>query len=214
MVTCPSHEWKTFSSLEAYVLPHVIEISSTTSGFVTRLFTREGELIVRGQDILEIAPAPEWEQADPAVRLRGQADPSSAIDGRERLGPSVILRASASGLVWRLWVRVDGPVRRSRKVLSLIRSDDVLVLAHFDRAVARHLGRARLAWVRAPQTSDRLIPARILRVGCGHSDSQGNGREDLERVVVQLRSAPAEVLWPGSDAVVEITCAAEGAHDL
>lgn len=129
---------------------------------------------------------------------------AQAADDRRR----VTLKASVTGLVSRCHVRVGDAVCRGGAVVSVLRADDVLVVARFDAAEAPRLRRARTAWVHVPSAGAYCMPARIIRIGgADPSPREPWSRRDAGavRVIAQLSSASFEALSPGIEAAVEIS---------
>lgn len=208
----------TISSTHAFVVPQVVEIASGSEGVVTRVFVRERDEIRRGQDVLEIA----WQRdrVDGAVAAPGQeASPArhargDGTDAAANAWEPITLKASVTGVVSRCHVKPGDAVRRGGPVVSVLRADDVLVVASFDAAAGPRLRRARTAWVHVPGAGAYCMPARIIRIG-GTYPSQTDPWPRREggavRVVAQLSSTSFDALSPGIEAAVEISCVDDAA---
>jgi hypothetical protein len=174
------------SSVEAYVVPHVVELASASSGVVTRVFVKKRDVVRRGQEFLEISG-------------RGPSD------------APVVMRCSATGVVSRCHVRFGDPVERSSPLFSIARADNVLVVARFESSAAPALRQAARAFVRVPRAAGHPLPASLVWVGGpvepGSAPGRGSG---AVRVVARLDAAPPAVMWPGIDAILDVECDASG----
>jgi multidrug resistance efflux pump len=207
------------SSIDAHVLPQMVEVVSGSEGFIARLFVNERDHVRRGQGLLEIACERPRCDRDAWTASQGAASPASTSlttgpaatsDARQR----VTLRASVSGVISRCHVKVGDAVVRGRPVLSVLRSDDVLVIAHFEAIARPRLRSARTAWVHIPRAGVHNIPARIIRIGGTYPRPTSGAAErngGAVRVVAQLDFATLDALWPGIEAVVELGCRVENA---
>jgi pyruvate/2-oxoglutarate dehydrogenase complex dihydrolipoamide acyltransferase (E2) component len=170
------------SSVEAYVVPDLVELASASGGVVARVLVKERDVVTRGQDLLELSG-------------RGPSD------------ARVLLRSSARGVVSHCHVRVGDTVDRSSPLFSIARADDVLVVARFESSAAPALRRAARAFVRVPRAAGHPLPASLVWVG-GPVDHPG--APDLDggaiRVVARLDAAPPAVMWPGIEAVLVVEC--------
>lgn len=176
----PSVASMTVSSVEAHLVPHVLEVAPTTDGIVTRVFVREREVVCKGQDLLELA--------GPGARDLG-----------------VLVRSSVPGVVTRCCVRAGDVVARSRPMFSIARADDVLVVARFEPSAGPALPRAHRAWVRIPGAAGRPLPAAILSVGGTPAATRaGADRCATVRVVARLQSGPPAAICADIAAVLEI----------
>jgi multidrug resistance efflux pump len=174
----------TVSSLEAHVLPHVVEIASTCAGIVARVLARERDVVSSGQALLEIA-------------------------GCAARDPSVIVRSSVPGVVSRCLVRVGDEVAPSTPIFSIARADDVLVVARFDPSARAALQDGRRASVRIPSATGKPLAATIVLVnGASGLASAAPLRSASVRVVARLDSAPPAAMWPGIETVVDVECEA------
>lgn len=175
----------TIRSVAAYLLPQEATLPADATGKVARIFVHERQLVVRGQALAEV---------DPDVRATGV--------------PSLVLRAGRSGFVSRCWARVGDTVRAGEPVASVLRCEDVLVLALFDRA---QLERARLtsrATVSIGEPPQHQLQADVLRIGTGQGEEgKADPPDRMIRVVVQMPSVPPEALRPGIDISVYLRCA-------
>ncbi len=208
----------TISSTHAFVLPQVVEIASGSEGVVTRVFVRERDEIRRGQNVLEMAcrrarvdgaVATAGQEASPARPAQGDGA-DAAADAWQR----ITLKASVTGVVSRCRVKPGDVLRRGGPVVSVLRADDVLVVARFDAAAGPRLRRARTAWVHLPRAGAYCMPARIIRIG-GTYPSQTDPCPRREggalRVIAQLSSTTLDALSAGIEATVEITCVDDAA---
>jgi multidrug resistance efflux pump len=188
--SAPRPEVTTVSSLEAHVLPHVVEIASSSAGVVTRMFVRERDVVSRGDALLEIAGGVTWDSG-------------------------VILRSSVPGVVSRCRIRVGDAVAPSTRILSIARADDVLVVARFAPTAGLPLRDWRRASVRIPRAAGQPLGAAIVCVsGASGADTAGStalhGSASV-RVVARLQSAPPAAMWPGVEAILDVECEAAGA---
>jgi multidrug resistance efflux pump len=208
----------TISSTKAFILPQVVEIASGSEGFVTKLFVRERDEIRRGQDVLDFACARAHlersvttvgQEVSPTSAARANG-PATAADEWQR----VTLKASVTGIVSSCHVRPGDIVRRGRPVVSVLRADDVLVVARFDAGAAPWVRRARTAWVHIPRAGAYCMPARIIRIGGSYPWQTGPWalwQGGAVRVVAQLSCATFDALSPGIEAVVEISSVEDAA---
>jgi HlyD family secretion protein len=204
----------TISSIDAYVLPQVVEVTSGSEGCVARLLVNERDQIRRGQDLLEITCERARCDRDPcSVSLASSSTrrgAASTSDARQR----ITLRASLSGIVSRCHVNAGDAVVRGKPVLSVLRADDLLVIAHFEATARPRLRSARTAWVHIPRAGVHSIPARIIRIGgiYPRPASEAAERDDgAVRVVAQLDFTTLDALWPGIEVIVEVGCCLESA---
>ncbi len=199
----------TVSSIEAYVLPEVAMVAPMPCGVVTRLFVRERDEVALGQDLLEIACSPEHpgRDAPPARSPRGHGEALSGGNGQR-----ITVKANLSGVVSRCFVEVGDSVGRSKPALSIIRADDVLVIARFRASAAASIRNALSASVRIPGARVTGVPATILGMGgilpWLMSDT-APGKDGTVRVVARLHAIPLPALWPGIEAVVDLSCTIE-----
>ena len=202
----------TVSSVEAYVLPEVVLVAPTIGGVVTRMFVGEREAVARGQDLLEVACSLEQFQFVRDV----PAPPSAARGNGDALprdtGQRITVKASFSGVVSRCFVEVGDSVSRSKPALSVIRAEDVLVVARFRASAMASIPNALTASVRIPRARVTGLPATILGMGGilpWHASDTAPGEDGTVRVIARLRSLPVHALWPGIEAVVDLSCTVE-----
>ncbi len=201
----------TISSIEAYVLPEVVWVAPTTSGVVTRVFVRERDAVARGQDLLELACSLEHlgRDAPPAGGPRGHGEALPRDSGQR-----MTLQASLSGVVSRCYVEVGDSVSPSTAALSVIRAEDVLVVARFRESAVASIRNAVTASVRIPRARVTGLRATILGMGAilpWHAMNAAPGEDGTVRVIARLRSLPFHALWPGIEAVVDLSCTVEEA---
>ncbi len=205
----------TISSTHAFVLPQVVEIASGSEGVVTKVFVRGRDEIRRGQDVLEMAcqrPPVDGrvvmagQEASPAQPARGDGA-DAAADAWQR----ITVKASVTGVVSRCHVKPGDVVRRGGPVVSVLRADDVLVVARFDASAGPRLRRARTAWVHVPRAGTYCMPARIIRIGGTHPSQRDPWEGGALRVVAQLSCITFDALSPGIEAAVEISYVDDGA---
>jgi multidrug resistance efflux pump len=176
-------------SLEAYVVPQVLDVVTRAPGFVSTILVREHDLVVRGQPLVD-------------VERRWEAWPQWS--DHEALE---CVKAPTSGRIVRCWVAVGNAVGPMRPIVSIASCEDVLVVARFARGTGSCLRSARLASVLIDGSSAKATPAKIVSVV---EVPDGGDEEDPElasgaiRVVLQLGSAPDEALWPGIPVLVEV----------
>lgn len=178
--SAPQLPGTTLSSLEAYVLPHVLELAPSSGGIVTRVFVREREVVSRGDPLLEIASDTTW-------------------------GPRSFLRSSVPGVVSRCRLRVGDAVERSMPIVSIASADDVLVVARFAATASLPLRDWRRASVRIPRAAGQPLGAAIVCVSAGSAGAAGT-----VRVVARLQSAPPAAMSPGVEAILDVECGTSG----
>jgi len=171
---------RTVSSIEAFVLAHDVEIAPASVGVVARVFVRDRDVVSAGQELLEIAR------------------------GSERS----VVRSAFPGVVSRCRVHVGDAVEPSRPLLAMLRADDVLVVARFDRSMGPSLARGKVASVRIPRATAQPIPAKLLCVAGLQSSHATDARlvDPVVRVVARLESAPPAAVWSGIEAIVDVEC--------
>ncbi len=201
----------TVSSIEAYVLPEVVLVTPTAGGVVTRVFVRERDAVARGQDLLEMVCSlePLGSDAPPASGPRGHRDVLP-----RRTGHRITLKASLSGVVSRRFVEAGDSVGPSKSALSVIGAEDVLVVARFRESAVASIRNAVTASVRIPRARVTGLPATILGMGGilpWHARDPAPGEDGTVRVIARLRSLPFHALWPGIEAVVDLSCTLEDA---
>jgi len=172
---------RTVSSIEAFVVPHVVEIAPATEGLVTRVLVRDREVVNRGQALVEIAHG----------------------------GEQSIVRSWAPGVVSRCRVHVGDEVAPWRRLLSIVRADDVLVVARFETSAKASLQKGKPASVRIPHAAGQPVAARLVCVAGPRCWAPPSARlEDaVVRVVARLEAAPPAALSLGIDAIVDVECA-------
>ena len=200
---------RTVSSIEAYVLPEVVLVAPTICGVVTRVFVRERDAVTRGQDLLEMACSLEHlgSDAPPAGGPRGH-------DGAlpRESGQPIRLKASLCGVVSRCFLEAGDPVGPSKPALSVIGAEDVLVVARFRESAVASIRNALAASVRIPRARVAGLPATILGMGGilpWLARDAAPGEDGTVRVIARLRSLPVHALWPGIEAVVDLSCTVE-----
>jgi multidrug resistance efflux pump len=171
---------RTVSSSEAHVLPHLVEIAPPHEGVVARVFIMDDDVVSIGQHLVEI------------------------VCGAKRS----LVKSSVPGVVSRCRVRVGDAVARSRPLLSIVRTDDVLVVARFEPSVGPELQSGDLVSVRFPRVTAQSVAATLIRVTGVHGSETSAARheESIVRVVARLHSAPPAALWSGVQAVVDVAC--------
>jgi len=180
---------RTAHSLEAYVVPRVVDIVTGTPGIVTTVLVHEYDLVVRGQSLVNIERGWEtWPQWSDEVALE-------------------CVKAPTSGRVVRFWAAAGDAVGPMRPILAIASSEDVLVVARFAHGTGAWLRSAGGASVLIGGSSAKTIPAKILSIV---EVPDGADEEDPElargaiRVVLHLGSVPDEALWPGIPVLVEV----------
>lgn len=169
-------------SIEAYVLPRMIDVGPDNPAIVTALLVREHELLARGQPVARVR----WPAPSP-----GRVAPVEAI-----------ITAPTPGMVVRCWASPGDRVGPGRGILSMTSSEDVLVVARFERPALPHLWRGAFASVFVGNGARPPTHARIASVTeLPDRDSPGEGPI---RVILRMPAAPVEALWPGTRATVGV----------
>jgi HlyD family secretion protein len=173
-------------SVEAYVLPQLLEVAAGAHGIVAAVLVAPHDLVRAGEVVAIV------EQLRPSVR-----------DGADR---TLCVKAPTDGLVTRCWVSAGDAVAASSPVLSMASSEEVLVIARFPAAAAADLCSGGHAQVRVPVTAPGTRSTKIVSVLRAMNDPGDEERTGarMTRIVLSLPNAPPEALWPGTPAAVEI----------
>lgn len=179
----------TARSLEAYLLPHLLDVAATSLGRISALFVGKYAPVVEGQPLAQVERTWQWPPD------RGEAASVSVV------------RAPASGLISRCWGNVGEAVWPMRRLFSIASSENVLVVARFAHAAAPCLRANTRASILLGASPHARLAAKIVSVAEPPDEGQPH-REAVDdgtvRVILRLDSAPAEVLWPGTPAQVEV----------
>jgi hypothetical protein len=117
--------------------------------------------------------------------------------------PEATITAPTPGLVVRCWASDGDRVGPGRAILSMTSSDDVLLVARFERPALPYLRRGGFAAARVGNGGVRM-PAHA-RIACvTELPDRGAPDEGPIRAVLRLPTAPVEALWPGTRATVEV----------
>jgi HlyD family secretion protein len=171
-------------SLEAYLVPHVIDVTAGAHGRVSTVFFGACQVVRCEQTVATCEPLGPRRQ-----RERG----------------TFSLKAPVTGLVTRRWVSPGDRVVRSSPIVSIASSANVLVVAKFPAGSSVTLGGSS-ASVLLDGSARAALPASIITVVEAPEWVPGDGAPDARptRVVLLLPCAPAEVLSPGTPVRVEI----------
>ena len=185
----PSANRPTARSLEAYVLPHVVDVMTHVLGTVTALFVGDYEIVVQGQPLAQVERR--WER------------PSDRRDDEF----ACVVRAPTSGLVSRCWANVGEAIWPKRPLFSIASSESVLVVARFAHAAASRLRIEAPASIFIGGNTLHPLAGKIVSIV---EQPDGGPWDDAVvddgavRVILRLDSAPAGALWPGTPAQVEV----------
>ena len=171
-----------FGSLEAHVIPRLVQVAAGTDGIVSSVAAPD-DVVERGQTVAVV-----WPRDDYAQR--------------------VAVTAPAPGVVARCWAKAGDLVGRTWRILHIASSEDVLVVARFAaETVARFRQGNRTAIFLGPGEPEPLSATIISVVEVPEAGaSEGAAGARCVRVVLSLSHAPVEVLSPGSAAHVEVRC--------
>jgi hypothetical protein len=173
-------------SVEAYVLPHLIDVTAGAHGTVTSVDVVPRAIVRRGQRLATLQPAePRRDDDDCAV----------------------IVRAPVTGLVTRCRVSVGETLRRASPLVSIASSENVLVSAKFVAGCLAGLDRDSAAVVLHGKGRDPIGASVISVIACEWAlvDGPADAADARStRVVLSLSNAPPEVLWPGTPVEVVI----------
>lgn len=179
----------TAHSLEAYVLPQVVDVVTPSRGTVTALFVGEHDLVAQGQPLARLETSRDW-----------------LSDGREVAIASVV-RAPISGFVSRCWGNVADVVWPMRRLFSIASTKDVFVVARFVHAAAPRLRPSARASILIRGSPHGPLAGRIISAVERPVDRREHGAavdDGAVRVILRLESPPGDVLWPGMPAQVEV----------
>jgi hypothetical protein len=185
VLTTSSWSSKVFRSLEAHVVPHLVEVAAGIDGIVASVVAPH-DVVQRGQTVAVF----------------------------ERLWPRddhqhVAVTAPVPGLVTRCWAQTGDPIGRASPILHIASRDDVLVVARFAAETVARLRRGSNAAVFLVAGEPEPLSATIMSVvevpEAGASEGARASRSSAA-VVISLPHAPVEALWPGAAAHVEVRC--------
>jgi hypothetical protein len=170
----------TLRSLEAYVVPHFLEVPAGVRGTVTSVF-QPRDVVRRGQTVATLEPLG---------------------PRREHEHCAVPVKAPVTGLVTRRWASPGDRIGPASPVLSIASAENVFVVARFPAGTSSWFGRGSAAALLHPGARG-AVPATIVSIT--EAPEWGGGADGCPtRVVLSLPSAPPEVLWPGTLVRVEI----------
>jgi hypothetical protein len=171
----------TLRSLEAYVVPHFVDVTAAARGAVTSILVEPRDAVRRGQTVAMLEP------------LGRRREPEHG---------AVPLTAPVTGLVIRRWASPGDVVGHASPVLSIASADDVLVVAKFPAGTSAWIERGSAAALLHPGARGPL-PATIVTIV--EAPEWGHEVDGCPaRVVLSLPDPPADVLWPGTPVRVEI----------
>jgi hypothetical protein len=171
----------TLRSLEAYVVPHLVDVTAAARGAVASILVEPRAVVRRGQTVAVLEPFGRRREPEP------------------RAAP---LKAPVAGLVIRCWASPGDVVWRASPVLSIASTDDVLVVAKFPAGTSAWIDRGSAAALLHPGARGPL-PATIVTIV--EAPEWGRGVDGCPaRVVLSLADPPTDVLWPGTPVRVEI----------
>jgi multidrug resistance efflux pump len=175
------------TSLEAYVVPHLVDVAARTHGVVASVAATPHEVVGRGQALAVVE------------RL------SSVPGGQGRI---VTVTAPVAGVVTRSWATPGDLVGQSWPILTIASAEDVLVVARFPGASSGRLRRGDRATVCVGGGASGPHPATIISVVGPLGDTEAGVAPDARctRALLSFPNPPAEALWPGIPAQVEIAC--------
>jgi biotin carboxyl carrier protein len=168
-------------SFEGYVLPHLTDVTAGTAGVVSSILVSPHEVVQPGQTVAVLE------------RL-------SSCGGEDR--SRVAVKAPAAGLVTRCWATTGELVGANWPILSIARSEDVMVVARFPPGHSARICRGCAATVLLAGEEREAFPASILTVIEAPDADAPDARS--ARVVLSFPAPPAKALWPGTPARVEI----------
>jgi multidrug resistance efflux pump len=170
-------------SLEAHVVPQLVDVTAGSHGIVISLAVAPGEVVHRGQ---------------PVATLESLSAPGQR-------GGHVAVEAPVAGLVTRCWAMVGDVVSGSWPIMSISSPEDVMVVGRFSPDDAARIPRGAPANVVFHAADRATVPGTVVSVIEAVEPCAPEGAPDRRGcVVVSLLAAPPEVLWPGRDAEVEI----------
>jgi len=185
LLTTSSRSSMVFGSLEAHVIPRLVQVAAGTDGIVSSVAAPH-DAVERGQTVAVVERL--WPRDD--------------YDQR------VAVTAPAPGVVTRCWAKAGDLVGRTWRILHIASSEDVLVVARFAaETVARFRQGNRTAIFLGPGEPEPLSATIISVVEVPEAGaSEGAAGARCVRVVLSLSHAPVEALSPGSAAHVEVQC--------
>jgi multidrug resistance efflux pump len=185
-VSCPSSA--PLSSLEAYVSAHLVDVSAGTHGVVRSVVVAPNDVIACGETLAVLDP----------VSPRGQ-----------RHHHALTVNAPVAGLVIGCWAAPGETVTDHQPILTIARSERVIVIARFPPGYPARLRAGASATVRIGGDPARDVGATIVSaVEAPDADGAPGGRST--RVVLSVPRAPPKALWPGTPACVWVD--PEGRH--
>jgi multidrug resistance efflux pump len=172
-------------SLEAYVLAHTVDVSAGTHGVLKSVVVEPNDVVGCGQTVAVLEP----------VTRRGQTHDHG-----------LAVKAPVAGLVIRWWAAPGESLGDDQPILTIARSEKVLVIARFPPGNLTRVRRGALATVRVGGDDGKDISATIISAveapdADAVADASG-GRST--RVVLSIPEGPPEALWPGTPAYVRI----------
>lgn len=185
VLASPSQLGALARSFEGYVVPTFVEVDASTYGILTSVEVAPRDVVHRGQTVATLD------------RL-----------GRSRAGGGgrVAVVAPITGLVTRCWTTAGEAVARGWPIVSIASGEQVMVVARFSPEDVARLRRGDPATVRlrgAPRAGLTGVVESVIE-GVEPGRYEGASDRRTTRVIVALATAPAEALWPGTTAEVEI----------
>jgi multidrug resistance efflux pump len=185
LLTTSTRSSTVFRSLEAHVVPHLVQVDAGTDGIVSSVVAAH-EVVERGQTV--------------AVLER--------LSPRDDHDQQVAVTAPVPGVVIRCWAKAGDLVGRAWPILHIASRDDVVVVARFAAETVARLRRGSNAAVflvaGKPEPRSATIMSVVEVADTGASEGAHASRSAA--VVLSLPHAPVEALWPGSAAHVEVRC--------
>ena len=172
-------------SLEAYVLPHLVDVTPGVHAIVKCVLVEPHGVVRRGQTVAVLD------------RLLTQ---------REEDPDQLVIEAPAAGLVTRCWATAGDIVAGAWPIVSIASAENVFVVARFAPDSMARIRVQGAASVRLIGAKPEAFPATIVTVVEAPDEGAVLGGRDARsiRVVVTFSDAPAKLLWPGTPVHVEV----------
>lgn len=171
----------TLRSLEAYVLPNLIDVTAGAAGIVSSLRVGPRQIVERGQTLATVRRV-------------------ALLPGR-RAEAVFSVRAPVAGVVTRSWPRPGELVGGSWPLVSMASSEDVMLVALFPPESAPRIRRGDAAAVFLAGAAG-AFPATVVNVI--EAPELAVAEPPVTRVVLSFPDAPASALWPGMPALVHV----------
>jgi multidrug resistance efflux pump len=170
------------SSLEAYVSAHLVDVSAGIRGVVRSVVVAPNDVVGCGDTLAVLDP----------VSPRGQ-----------RHDHAFKVNAPVAGLVIQCWAAPGESLTDHQPILTIARSDRVIVIARFPPGNRERLRAGASGTVRVAGDAARDVAATIVSAVEGPDADEAPGGRST-RVVLSIAKAPPEALWPGTPAYVRI----------